>query len=305
MWPVVILALAIGAISSRDRIEIGEWEVVSDRGSRPPVNEELDLQLTTLEPGTGRAIRAGDLVELEIVVHRSCKRDPALEPETSAWGPMRLWLWTGTEPGLPSSYVPDNSGCRDRSGCERSDLWAEESRWGRLGSRPLRRALVGRSVGETVELRQGANGRGYPRVPLYGFAAERNNSTLNDDRSPRWYPDIVPAGRPRNDGNDLVWADLHILNVCAGRLLRRRGVVEGYEITWSALEGSQCATSDQNVRLEIGPLHFELYDPFEGSNWGWRNAYSRARPPAKYPQEYAIERPRVPAWLMASSGFGC
>jgi hypothetical protein len=288
-WRRAILASVCAGLVACDGIVVGPWR---DAGkSEPPVDEmNKDLRLTTLAPGQGRLVAAGDLVKIQLVTIRTCMKYPGPVNFMGESEPFTLWVWTGQEPG-----VSDSSTCKRPGYCDNADLWAEESRWGRLGDKSLRRALIGKSVGETFEVSQGPEKQGYVAVPLYGFEVIFDNATLNDGRSHAWFPELRVAELNTFNPTQNIRAEIKILGACPGRLLRREAQMGEFTVRWSALEG-KCGAPSEDVRLQIGPLYFSRFDPFQGSNWRWREAYRRVHPPEKFPDEYNIRRPGPPRY---------
>jgi hypothetical protein len=288
-WRKAILVSACAGLVACDGISVGPWREAGS--AEPPVDEmNKDLRLATLAPGEGQVVKAGDLVKVQIATIRTCLKNPGPTSFTGESKPVVLWLWTGKEPGLS-----DSSSCARPGSCNNADLWAEESRWGRLGDKSFRRALIGRSVGERFELAQGPDKEGYVAVPLYGFEVMFDNATLNDGRSHAWFPEMKIAHFDKFNQTQNIRAEAKILAACRGRLLRREAQMGEFTVRWSALE-AKCTAPDEDVRLQVGPLHFSRGDPFQGSNFRWRQAYRSAHPPEKFPDEYGIRRPGPPGY---------
>jgi len=291
-WIAIVASASACAVlvACGEGISVGEWRETGT--SQPPlIDRNVDLRMATLTPGTGDLVKAGDLVKLRVVTGRVCKKYPGPVTFTGESEPDILWLWTGREPGLSA----DSECAGPGKSCNDADLWAEESRWGRLGDKSLRKALIGRPVGETFELKQGPAKEGYVAVPLYGFHVIFDNATLNDGRSHAWFPESRIAHLNKFDETQNIWAEVEILAACPGRLLRRQAKMGEFTVRWSALEG-KCRAPGESVRLQIGPLNFSRYDPFQGSNAQWKYRYRQVRLPEKFPEEYGIKRPGPPGY---------
>lgn len=278
----ILLALGLGLSVSacenfREDIAMGEWYEAGVAEAPPLLSPTHVAQITTLVPGSGRTVRAGDLVKLRAwTQHKYKEQAPTSSP------PVDLWVWTGRLAEADSKEVPHYS-------------------WGWLGAASLRNGLIGRTQGERFALDVPARGSS-EWAPKFGFAAASaraftlvnryNMSTLD-------YPDVTLA----KDHQGKLTSEIEIVAACPAQLYRRVATLTqwGYVLNvmdgnfqssrrgilrWSALEG-ECGPPDGKVRFEIGPIYFHRYDT-PGRLFSWSDSYRRLRPPDKFPHEYVI-----------------
>ncbi len=220
----------------------GEWHAVGRAEAPEPVSKwEGNFLATTLAPGNGAAIRAGDLVYVRA-------RTGPIPAEFMAW------LWTGNE------RTEDNTQLMGEVG---------------LGAAGLRAALVGKRVGERLQIEiQGAQCCGYgPKMPLFAFTPRDASRALSRFEPEQW-PEFTLS--PPQNGTE--WLRLDILEKCSAQLLAREAVVSqwGYvfntfdmhykpsrhgTLVWGAVQ-AQCAPPRNSLRFEIGPFYsdHELLD---------------------------------------------
>ena len=271
-WSRIWISLIVIGLSGCDResLSMEQWSEIGTR--EPPVTTfKGEVVMTPVAPGRGQIVQPGDLVKIEISGPKA----------------VTAWLWTGREP--------------------ESRDYANVYAWGDLGSARIRKALVGRSLGERfmLTLEKGAEGGAEP-IPLNGFGA-RAEYTLRDNGTlakPRRWSEVTPleSSAVGESGK----AEITITQICQGRLFRRtavmrqRGtVVNMFEMSygsvregtlrWSALEGT-CPSPEGKVRFEVGPLYY-----YRGRQdltlYNWSDSYRRLRPPDRFPDEYDVRVP--------------
>lgn len=281
-FSLVLACACLGACgNASESIEVSSWQQVGTR--QEPTTDMTGMVTTSLAAGTGRAVAAGDLVKLRLVVARECK-GPG-EEFIGRSAPEEIWLWTGRE---PSPQRPDQNEFQDRL------------RWGDLGSPRFRTTLIGRYVGEKLRI-QRAKPVHFESIPLRGFSLFEieHVATLFQRRDETRWPWWEVA-------SSTVWSEVEILAACEGSLHRRTATISQTgsvtsmfgqrhfsserqdKIRWSALEG-KCEAGEPAVRLEIGPMYFVHITQWQPTNlYQWSASYRRLRPPDKFPEEYNV-----------------
>jgi hypothetical protein len=300
--PLIGAVLFGGCGNIYEDLDMGPWyEVGSVQQAPINIPGEPELAFAVLAPGGGREVVTGDLVQLKITVttnhHRKWKGDRFLpgNPDVRIMGPFVLWLWTGREPPVATTL--------EKEGMTLVGLDEEEAKWGYLGSRELRRALVGRRVGERLQVSLPVDAEVGGSIPLYGFALEGTGHTLYGAYKMNPWPSLTIADR-EIDGTRM--SEIEILKTCPGRLYRRTALVaqRGWpgpwsngptyrrgDLCWSALE-SRCTTRDSNARLEVGPMRCTNGEGRTAIP-GWQLLYQQIYPPEKVPHEYNLDRPEL------------
>lgn len=231
-------ALAALATSGCGNFYVGvteqPWRIAG--ANEPPASTLRDFVVTTLAPGNGPVVRPGDLVYARVMVTTAREQDAALPVKSL---PVNVWLWTGSH--------ADAEGVGAQT-------------WGDLGSARVRRALIGRTVGERFTIHSSEDAEGAAdALPQFVFAMP-----FDSEAAVRW-PTVHLSGVGP------ISAEIEILDSCNARLSRREATLtqRGYvfamfdrsyapvrrgRLGWSALE-SDCVAFGRNVRFEVGPLY--------------------------------------------------
>jgi len=278
---VFAVGLLSGCGNVYEDVNIGSWHKAGS-SQIPPSSDDMKIEVTPVRSGSGPRVQAGDLVKLSVVVTTDSQN---LGRQVRMASPKTVWLWTGTEPN-PQTFV-------------------EEGKWGSLGSFVIRRALVGKNVGDQFKIRISEISR-FSRayIPVYGFYNRYGgNSTLVDGDQ---YPSLSVAERAPSFERT---SELEIVATCPGELYRRTadvtqwGLWPGWggtktrtfrkgTLRWSALS-ARCPPPDGNVPFEVGPLYVGA--PHDDSHLqNWQMTYRRARPPEKFPNEYEPHKTPTP-----------
>lgn len=228
-----------------ESLQIGEWEPAGEITipAEPQVRPAPGIfRVTTLDPGEGRGIKAGSLVEIRLAAKSGLLKDAAtLKPLQNA----TAWLWVGN--ALP--------------GHRRIDF----------GFAPLRASLVG--------LRQGARVSVFADPKKIGFVLLLPTRAFLQPFSykPTW-KQSGPGGDAAtsldreytelaSEGN----YEVEILRVCDGRLFRLQALLKqwgfvfnwgdmDYEFSrqgvleWLAIE-ADCESPNEKIRFEKGPAY--------------------------------------------------
>jgi hypothetical protein len=244
--------------NAREELSLNPWEEVGKRES-PVSRDNGDFTVTAVSRGEGPAVKAGDLVKIRIhVTTPPLYSNPPRRP-----APQVSWLWTGREPGL--------------------DLdWQESQSWGSLGSGRVRKTLVGRAKGERFRIGLGKNAEGgINSIPLQGIIEPIQGSQVA----------VLPELNLSPTGYAPASAEIEILAICEGRLLRRTATLRQWgmiipigqsyayaregTLRWSALEGV-CGPSDGNVRFQGGPYYFVPTGQRPPTHlYNWKDSYLR------------------------------
>lgn len=286
-WYLAVLGavgLLTGCGNAYQHLTMGEWREVGQ--AEPPIPpEKRAFLVTTLVPGEGPPVLAGDLVKARVTVTtvdgtgRTSHNPP----------PQVVWLWTGRGP--PSSSEPE--AVKD-FGTYGKDFGT----YGMLGGAQYRVTFIGRRLHEQFEfhLKEGAS----PEVgdlPVRVFIDDPY-SRMHDSFDPLKWPALsmrdAAGGRPS--------ARIEILEICRdARLYRRTAILTQYgaevswgdgpeyqtkrqgTLGWSALE-AKCPAPDGLVRFQAGPFYyFDMKD--EAHLSAWDVSYEALRPPHKHPDE--------------------
>jgi len=267
----------VGCGNAYENVDVGTWQKVGS-SQAPRTSNGVNIVLTPLRSGNRSQVQAGDLVKLVVV---STIGGHIADQKVRMGKPKVVWIWTGTEP--------------------ESQTFVDERKWGSLGSVAIRRAVVGRNVGDQFEIRVSESSQlRIAYVPAYGFFVRyQGNSTLVRGDP---YPYVVIA--ERNSSTEQK-SEVEIVTTCPGQLYRRTAEVTQWglwpgwggtktrtfrkgTLRWSALE-AKCPAPDGNVRFEVGPLYVGA--PHDDSYLqNWRMTYRRARPPEEFSQEYVERR---------------
>ena len=279
-----VVALA-GCGALNEHLSMGEWRELGE--ARPPVDAlNGGFVVTTIVPGQGPVVGAGDLVKARVVVTTvDMAGETPLNPS-----PQVIWVWTGRGP-----QVDDQ------------DSVADLNTFGWLGGERPRGALIGRHLHEQFEMHLGAGARpDTGDLPLRGiidFPASRLEARASI-KGQLAIPLEWPAVALRGQGGGNPAARIEILAICPGaRLYRRTATLRQFgpifstgdvkyansrkgTLGWTALD-AQCPAPDGHVRFEAGPFYYSrLHDPELLAYWS--QSYQRLRPPADYPQEWHV-----------------
>jgi hypothetical protein len=265
-----VLGLAAFASSGNawQRISVGPWNEVG-KAEAPLDDEPVGSVIETTQPGTGRVVTAGDLVQVRLQEHV-------------------VWLWLGREPPIGESG-------RGTPG---------DAPFGNMGSPHVRNALIGRTEHEKFTLRLAIGSRRSVAVPARVFATD----PLGNDRIVARDAKAVPSSVPdwpevvfiaSADSADLV-LESEILEVCQAKLfqrtatLRQWGWVVGWGeqewrfareglLSWSLLD-AQCAGPRGNLKIQVGPIH----SADQGGLFNWAASYLHLRPAVQFPEEWSV-----------------
>lgn len=270
---IVAATILQGCGNAYDSVSVQEWSEVG-KNLPPLATLKGELHVKVTHAGTGEEVKAGDLVNVSIIKYYTSRETGEVVRKSSQ---RTLWLWVGQEP-------------------EKRD-WKSLGSWGDLGSPRLRKQLIGRAVGEKMEIKLDEKAEGFVDVPLYGFTLPLEKGHTLYSESMVWPSAKIGYSSPK--GAPL--AEIEILDTCRGHLYRRSGVIkqwgyvqnafeENYKkfregiIRWSAVEGA-CGPGNGVVRLEIGPIYF-YKNRSDLSLYNWTNSYRSHRSREKYPEDY-------------------
>ncbi len=251
---LALLVLA-GCGNAYESLSIGPWREAGV--ALPPVSEpKANLIVTQIAPGTGRIVAPGDLVRIRVAPKNG--RLTSFEVNyLNLPATYDVWLWTGREPPTAN--------------------YSEFMSWGSLGSARLRASLIGKALHERLEITLHPETQTVVDIPLNGFTVQ-HFSVLQQSENP--WPEVhLERGKQ---------VEIEILDACPGRLYRRSATLRqvGYipgmfgsnfdtfrtdTLHWSALEGD-CGGATNSVRLEIGPLHYDIGGQTP-SLYNWRRSY--------------------------------
>ena len=246
-----------GCFNFHEKVAESGWQEVGQNASATP-RAEGKFILTTLRPGRGNVVRAGDLVYIRLRQSAPAPLSPIIEPRVYS-----AWLWTG------------------HSSADDSDI--DVQTWGSLGSASLRNALVGKAVGERLDLQLQDSEDGSVAIPLYGVTPGQFSPQHNELEY------LFPAIELRKfgDPDSRRPVQVEILQTCRGHYYRRSASLEqwGYplnafdsyypverqgQLAWSALQGD-CPEPRGKVRFELGPLFYKQHQLLD-----WDVSYRRA-----------------------------
>jgi hypothetical protein len=269
---LALLALA-GCGNAYESVSIGDWqEVGSAQIPTTDINPlSGEVVLKSLAAGRGAKIKPGDLVQIRISAKEYLQGWPG-RSETQV-----IWLWVGREPPWTSYNDYEN--------------------WGRPGSARLRRALVGRTVGDVLEARLAPGAEGLIVLPLRGLSASGQDRKTGHDAWPEFSFD---AKTP---------VQIEIGKACAAKMYRKTVTIRQFgfdvpvfghhspkrqgELHWSAVE-ARCP-DEQLVRLEVGPLYQPARD-----DWTRLMYYPHEYPNFREVDDYReILGVRLQTWLLA------
>jgi hypothetical protein len=267
-------AILCGCENFSEHVDIGAWEP-QPPAAAPELSPEHEpaVTTTTLVEGHGRLVEVGELVHLRY--HRFVRSGDGSERREAAG---EAWVWTGWEP------EPD------------------QGTWGDFGTPALRRALIGRNVGDTVDLRVGYD---YAELvaPAYAITTPRSvHVGLNEAmESPQISVSRVLAGG-RYAWSGPSRSEVEILDSCSAALATRTGTLRqwGYHfnmfgsayqtdrhglLRWSRLTAT-CAGSSGEFRRTIGPIYWRPEPWTAHGLMAWRGTYANVHGRERFPDDY-------------------
>lgn len=280
------IGLLTGCGNAYQHLTMGEWREVG-QAEAPMAPAKDAFVVTTLDPGEGLPVQAGDLVKALVTVTKVGKgRDGT--SYTRNLPPQAVWVWTGRE---PAGEPPPG--------------W-DFGTFGMMGDPHSRALFIGRRLHAQLEL-QGAPGyRGYwadlPVRVFIDYRFSRMHGALIDGHyfeTPQW-PELLLT-----DDAVTTSARVEILEICHDAKLYRRtatltqyGVLFGWgddrghqterqgTLGWSALE-AECPEPDGRIRFQAGPFYDSESQNGNGARLvDWDGSYKALRPPDKHPEEW-------------------
>ena len=251
---------------------------ISDTGWKPATMKVEQLPpsskfvTTTITPGTGATVNAGELVKIVVVDDRRAAGDKYKQV---------AWVWTG--------YLPD-----------------ELVRYGGTSPSILGGMLVGRPIGEEFHLELSEK---HESMTIEQFGVAEPSKNRRGAGSIETFKEI---GQPLTladwTGNPAHGSKIHIIASCPVRPSIRDGVMTqwghifnmygmGYvtdrraNLYWSAID-ADCPEPDNKVRFMVGPSYsFPLQDGNtmprnEEMLYNWQDAYREKRREILHPEEY-------------------
>lgn len=281
------VALLTGCGNAYQHLTMGDWrEVGQAEPPMPPAKETFVA--TTLDPGEGLPVQAGDLVKAVVTVTRVSKTRNGAS-YTNKLPPQAVWVWTGREP--PAEPPPG---------------W-DFGTFGMMGDPHSRAIFIGRRLHEQLEL-QGAPGYqgNWAVLPArvfidYRFSRMHGASSAGHHFENSTWPELALG----DNAVVTTSARIEILEICRGAKLYRRtatltqyGLIFGWgddsghqnkrhgTLGWSALE-AKCPEPDGRIRFQAGPFYDSESQNRNGARLDdWQGSYETLRPPDKHPEEW-------------------
>lgn len=274
---VIALACIGGCGNVSESLTIGNW-VESGEAIAPQAREkwdQWDYEVTPVSEGSGEPVTAGALVQI--------RAKDLGQGGKSSEDQHTFWLYTGRQRGGESLYRSSTYGYVEY-----------------LGSPRIRRALIGRRVGDIFLLHPPPEKEGKKLQEVVPFKALIGPLIA---RSPEVAEKAPPSRRSEAVWRTNHWAlgqgakrfllEIKIVKVCNALLYKRTDRldqwgkivnlqnVEGRHysdsrsgaLTLLALE-AQCAGSAP-IRLQAGPYYSEQYQRRPGELWQWERSYMR------------------------------
>ncbi len=271
-------AALAGCGNAYEQISVGPWQEVGTRQLPELFTNQFAVETT--QPGTGRTVNAGDLVEARLQMISSGAREQASLPDTSS---RIMWLWVGREPKADTSEG------------------RQHAEFGMLGSPNLRAAFVGRRLHEKFTLKLWPGQRLRAWVPAHAFLvylSQQPQIISNSVEFSALWPDINLDGLMQSPG---AIAEVEVLQACEATLshrtayLQQWGAIFGWgdfrppsvragTLGWSKID-ARCPPPDGDVTLQVGPL-YSSERTYVGQLYEWRDSYRRLRPPGFFREEW-------------------
>jgi hypothetical protein len=276
LFALLPLLLLSGCDNFRESVTIEPWKstVITEPPAPSIPGHEIPIETTSIGNGPGPQVKPGDLVHLRFT--RTTTNDDKTDYAQPA---EEVWVWTGREPD-PGMEL-----------------------WGKFGSPELRTTLIGRNVGDVLELRVSTRGHQI-KSPVYGIAGPDTPRTgFNQFIGQYATTDQKTLAAGAFAGDHPSRSTIEILAACPAKFATRRGRMTqwGYvlsmpaasfqtdrsgDLKWSAIEAHCPAEGD--VRFMLGPIYWTPKPVVSGMLMAWESTYRSVRPKQKFPEDYAF-----------------